>query len=146
MTDKDGGRHQFTLPTGGKMQEKVWERQMAYARETLPEQFAEIVTKTTMPFVQAITDVAPPPRGTKVSRLLSGKAALVGDALAGFRPHTAASTSQAAFDALLLEGVFNGQISWDEYDEEVLSFAENWQKRGVMLGQRSQFGEHPLQS
>ncbi len=146
MTDKDGGKHQFTLPTGGKMQERVWERQMAKARETLPEQFTEIVTKTISPFVQAITDVAPPPSGTKISRLLSGKAALVGDALAGFRPHTAASTSQAAFDALLLEGVFKGQISWDEYEKEALSFAENWQKRGVMLGQRSQFGEHPLQS
>ena len=146
MTDKDGGKHQFTLPTGGNMQDRVWERQMAKAKEILPEQFAEIVTKTTMPFVQAITDVAPPSRATKIGRLLSGKAALVGDALAGFRPHTAASTSQAAFDALLLERVFQGQISWDEYEKQALSFAESWQKRGVMLGQRSQFGEHPLQS
>ena len=35
-------------------------------------------------------------------------------------------------------------MSWEEYEKEVLDFARNWQKRGVMLGQRSQFGELPL--
>jgi hypothetical protein len=35
-------------------------------------------------------------------------------------------------------------MSWEEYEKEVLDFARNWQRRGVMLGQRSQFGEHPL--
>ena len=181
MTDSDGARHRFTLPTGGKskypltvfryqdlalpviphssyrdsalswplvltisVQSQVWDRQIQRAAEILPPQFAEIVSKTDKPFVQAITDVKPPSRDTKVGRLLNGQAALVGDALAGFRPHTAASTSQAAFDALLLERVFAGELSWDEYEAQVLSFAQAWQTRGVMLGNRSQFGSHPL--
>jgi len=144
MTDTEGTKHRYTLPTGGKMRAEVWEHQKTYARDVLPPQFNEIVTKTTSPFVQAITDVKPPEGGTRISRLLNGKALLVGDALSGFRPHTAASTSQAAFHALYLEGVFRGQLTWDEYEKDVLDFAENWQKRGVMLGTRSQFGHHPL--
>ena len=144
MTDSDGNFHRFTLPTGGKMSSQVWEKQKQRARDILPPQFAEIVEKTKHPFVQAITDVEPPARGTQVGRLLNGKAALVGDALAGFRPHTAASTSQAAFDALFLERVFSGEIDWKEYERRVLEFAWGWQQRGVMLGERSQFGRHPL--
>ena len=144
MTDADKSFHRFTLPTGGKMSTRVWDRQKHRAKDILPPQFAEIVEKTEKPFVQAITDVEPPARGTQVGRLLNGKAALMGDALAGFRPHTAASTSQAAFDALQLEKVFSGEIGWDEYERRVLDFAWGWQQRGVMLGERSQFGRHPL--
>jgi 2-polyprenyl-6-methoxyphenol hydroxylase-like FAD-dependent oxidoreductase len=144
LTDVDGNYHRFTLPTGGKMQEKVWDRQKQRAKHLLPPQFGEIVERTEKPFVQAITDVEPLKKGTKVGRLLNGKAALVGDALAGFRPHTAASTSQAAFDALMLERVFRGDMAWDEYEKRLLDFAWSWQQRGVMLGERSQFGRHPL--
>ncbi|KAK4945996.1 hypothetical protein LTR10_014798 [Elasticomyces elasticus] len=144
FTDTEGGQHRFTLPTGGKMQPQVWDRQKARGDEGLPPQFAEIVNKTKSPFVQAITDVQPPEKGTKVGRLLNGKALLVGDALAGFRPHTAASTSQAAYHALMLEKVFKEEIDWEEYEKHVLEFAWGWQRRGVNLGNRSQFGHHPL--
>jgi hypothetical protein len=54
------------------------------ARQALPPQFAKLVTKTSMPFVQAITDLPPLEDGTPVGRLLNGKATLVGDALSGF--------------------------------------------------------------
>lgn len=144
MRDRDGNSHRFTLPSGGKMQPKVWETQKNRARQYLPPQFAELVTSTTNPFVQAITDLPPPPPGTKVGRLLGGKAVLIGDALSGFRPHTAASTNQAALHALLLEKVFKGEMEWDEYEEKFMQHAKFWQDRGVMLGQRSQFGEHPM--
>lgn len=144
FTDIDGHHHRFTLPTGGKMQTSVWDRQKTRAQQTLPPQFAEIVSETKNPFVQAVTDVQPPEKGTKVGRLLNGKAILVGDALAGFRPHTAASTSQAAFHALMLEKLFKEDIDWEEYEQQVLDFAWGWQRRGVMLGNRSQFGHHPM--
>jgi len=49
--------------------------------------------KSKNPFVQAITDVSSPR-----PLYMNDKVVLVGDALAGFRPHTVASTSQAAFD------------------------------------------------
>ena len=144
MTDSDGNSHRFTLPTGGKMSPGVWQRQKQRADDILPPQFAEIVNNTVKPFVQAITDVEPPEKGTKVTRLLNGKVAIVGDALAGFRPHTAASTSQAAFDAMMLERVFAGRQGWEACEKQMLDFAWSWQQRGVMLGERSQHGRHPL--
>ncbi|KEF62662.1 uncharacterized protein A1O9_00635 [Exophiala aquamarina CBS 119918] len=139
LTDSNGNRHRYTLPTGGHIGEEVWNRQKGRAKEVLPPQFAQLVQKTQKPFVQAITDVTAPAQGAPVGRLLGGKAALLGDALAGFCPHTAASTSQAAFDALMLERAFAGEITWGQYEENVLQYANTWQRKGVMLGTCSQF-------
>ncbi|KAK5074070.1 hypothetical protein LTS08_007995 [Lithohypha guttulata] len=146
MTDKNGSKHRFTLPTGGFLQAGVWERQRQLAQDRLPPQFAELVFKTNAPFVQAITDLEPPKNKWEVARQMKGKAVIVGDALAGFRPHTAASTSQAAFHALRLEEVFSDRLSWDDYEEMVFEYATKRQKHGVWLGTRSQFGHHRLAS
>lgn len=140
LTDTDGNKHRWTLPTGGKMQSYIWQNQKDRATDTLPPQFAELVHKTKKPFVQAIADLPPSPQ----VRLLGGKALLVGDSLAGFRPHTAASTGQAALHALLLDRVFKGELDWKDYERHVMQHATSWQQRGVMLGERSQFGRHPL--
>jgi hypothetical protein len=55
MTDTNGVKHRFALPTGGKKSPEVWERRKPIAQDSLLRRFAEIGTKTTMPFVQAIT-------------------------------------------------------------------------------------------
>lgn len=144
FTDKNGRRHRWTLPPGNNMAQDVWETQKQRARDLLPPQFAELVLKTESPFVQAVADLEPPADG-KVW-LLNGKALLVGDAVASFRPHTAASTSQAAFHALRLPQVFGGEINREKYEEEVMNYARRVQKRGVELGNRSQFGSHPFGS
>ena len=146
MTDKDGKRHHITLPPGG-IQNGVWNRQKVMAKEVLPPQFAELVEKTEIPFVQAITDVLSPAAVLPSdSRVL-----LIGDALAGFRPHTAASTNQAALDAMELAKAIDKIIdgadrketlkSWEEH---VLGYAKTMQQHGVDIGNRSQFGVHPL--
>lgn len=138
MTDAQGRRHGITLPVG-TMKDGVWEKQKKYAAEVLPPQYAEAVQKTRQPFVQAVTDNISPQNS-----YLDGKVLLVGDALAGFRPHTAASTGQAAFDALTLGEMLRGEIEKEEYDEKVMEFARRVQAHGVNLGERSQFGRHPL--
>jgi 2-polyprenyl-6-methoxyphenol hydroxylase-like FAD-dependent oxidoreductase len=144
MTDKDGERHHVTLPPGG-IQESVWARQKSHAAATLPPQFAELVQKTEVPFVQAITDVIAPR-----AVLEGGRVLLVGDALAGFRPHTAASTGQAALDAMSLAEAIGrvldgeGMGALDEWEKTVMEYARRMQGHGVRLGQRSQFGTHPL--
>jgi 2-polyprenyl-6-methoxyphenol hydroxylase-like FAD-dependent oxidoreductase len=138
MTDINGKRHAITLPVG-TMNPDAWLKQKAYASKTLPPQYAEAVCKTEQPFIQAITDVISPQNS-----FFDGKVLLVGDALAGFRPHTAASTSQAAFDALRMGDWFGGEIDKTTYDTRVLEFAKRVQERGVMLGERSQFGRHPF--
>jgi len=138
MTGNDGKRHAITLPVGA-MKDSVWKKQQEYAAEILPPQFAEAVRKTEQPFVQAITDVISPQNS-----FMNGKVLLVGDSLAGFRPHTAASTGQAAFDALTLGQWMNGETTKEKYDEKVLEFAQRLQHHGVVLGERSQFGRHPF--
>ncbi|KAK5707813.1 hypothetical protein LTR97_000351 [Elasticomyces elasticus] len=138
MTGNDGKRHAITLPVGA-MKESVWKRQQEYAAEILPPQYAEAVRKTKQPFVQAITDVISPQNSFMDHKLL-----LVGDSLAGFRPHTAASTGQAAYDALTMGQWLSGEFSKGEYDRRVMEFATRLQQHGVMLGERSQFGRHPF--
>ncbi len=146
MTDKNGKRHHITLPPGG-IQDSVWQQQKDIAREALPPQFAELVEKTEVPFVQAITDVLSP------CALLpdDSRVLLIGDALAGFRPHTAASTNQAAMNAMQLAKAIDKIIEGADRDttlkiweKDVLEYAQSMQKHGVNIGNRSQFGMHPL--
>lgn len=66
-------------------------------RDRLPPQMSEVVERTRQTFVQAITDMITP-----TNSFMGRKVVRVGDALAGFRPNTVASTSQAAFDVLML--------------------------------------------
>ena len=138
MTDIHGKRHSITLPVG-TMQPQVWDKQKAHAAEILPPQFTETVRKTQQPFIQAITDLV-----SDKNCFMDGKVLVVGDALAGFRPHTAASTSQAAYDALTLGEWMNGRIDKDRYEEKLMAYARTVQEHGVRLGERSQFGRHPL--
>ncbi|KAF3039322.1 hypothetical protein E8E12_002497 [Didymella heteroderae] len=138
MTDKDGKRHHITLPPGG-ITERVWERQKKFASDVLPPQFAELVNKTKVPFIQAITDVVSP------AALLSkdNRVLLIGDALAGFRPHTAASTNQAALDAMelakaidrVLEGADKEEV-FKDWEKSVLDYAHSMQQHGVDIGNR----------
>ncbi|KAK6441133.1 hypothetical protein LTR95_002630 [Oleoguttula sp. CCFEE 5521] len=138
MTGTDGKRHAITLPIG-TMKPSVWEEQKKLGKELLPPQYAEVVNTTKEAFIQAVTDNI-----SDQNSFLRGKVLLVGDALAGFRPHTAASTGQAAFDALRLGELLNGEIGREQYNEAVLEFSKKTQAHGVYLGQRSQFGEHPF--
>ena len=138
MTDSDGKTHHVTLPVG-KMRQETLEKQRAFAQGALPPQFAEIVCNTKQPFIQAITDVISP-RNT----FYNGKMLLIGDAVAGFRPHTAASTSQAAFDAIKLEELMAEEITLREWGDQTMEYAKLMQRKGIELGERSQFGRHPL--
>lgn len=71
----------------------------------MPPQFPEIACDTKQPFIQAITGVVPPR-----NFFFDGKLLLIGNAVAGFQPHTADSTSEAAFDAQKLHELIKGDI------------------------------------
>ncbi|KAK3312542.1 monooxygenase [Apodospora peruviana] len=132
LTDRNGQRRRITVPPG-MTDPKAWETQRAIARERLPPQFAEIVCKAKKPFVQAVTDVISPEH-----EFLGGKVVLIGDAIAGFRPHTVASTSQAAFDAMIYADYISGKIDRKEWKRETMGYARYIQRRGVDMGERSQ--------
>lgn len=140
MTDVDGKVNSTTLHAG-KMRPEIWSRQKSYARKVLPPQFADIVCATKEPFVQAITDCL-----AEKNVFAEGKVICIGDAVAGFRPHTAASTTQAARNALGLEKVMRGELGLDEWAEDTMAYADEVQRSGVVMGERSQFGRHPLAS
>ena len=138
LTDADGVRHRITMPPG-KTAPEAWEIQKKIARERLPPQFADLVCDTKKPFVQAITDVRSP-----TNEFMNGKVVLIGDALSGFRPHTVASTSQAAFDAMILADMVDGKVSREEWKLQTMAYARTIQQRGVEMGDRSQFDALPL--
>ena len=138
MTDVNGKYHRITLPPG-MINPTAWKKQCDIAREMLPPQFAELVCSTDQPFVQAVTDVISP-----TNEFLDGRVILIGDALAGFRPHTVASTSQACFDAMILADMIEGKIGRHEWKEQTMGFARTIQARGVSMGERSQHEDLPL--
>ncbi|KAI1822197.1 FAD/NAD(P)-binding domain-containing protein [Xylaria intraflava] len=139
MTDRNGRRRTITMPPG-MTDPQAWEKQRHLARERLPPQFAEVVCGAEKPFVQAVTDVLSPEH-----EYWGGKVVLVGDALAGFRPHTVASTSQAAFDAMVFADYIAGKLSREEWKRQTLGFARYIQRRGVDMGERSQHMDLPLE-
>ncbi|TGJ82731.1 hypothetical protein E0Z10_g6026 [Xylaria hypoxylon] len=139
MTDQNGRRRPITMPPG-MTDPQAWEKQRKLARERLPPQFAEIVCGTNKPFVQVVTDVL-----SLEHEYWGGKIVLIGDALAGFRPHTVASTSQAAFDAMIFADYVDGKVSREEWKKQTLGFARYIQKRGVDMGKHSQHMDLPLE-
>ena len=135
LTDCDGRKHRWTVPRG-KLHPQVWQNLQEQAHRHLPPQFAELVCITPSPFVQAISDVLAPQ-----ATYCDGRVVLVGDALAGFRPHTAGATSQAAFHGLLL---WEHMRTWDEwvrnkdsYEAIAMTFARHGVEHGIHLGYRS---------
>lgn len=136
LTDQNGKRHRITMPPG-LTHPQAWEKQKQVARARLPPQFAEIVCATKQPFVQAITDVLAPAN----SCYDDDRVVFIGDALAGFRPHTVASTSQACYDAMRYAEYVSGKIGREEWKKSTMAYARYVQNKGVEIGVRSQFGE-----
>lgn len=94
MTDADGVHH----PDGIAPQQVSWRCIAAMrqaARDKLAPQFAEIVEKTAVPFLQPIYDVAS-------DEIAFGRIALLGDAAFVARPHVGMGVSKAGDDAVAL--------------------------------------------
>jgi 2-polyprenyl-6-methoxyphenol hydroxylase-like FAD-dependent oxidoreductase len=94
MTDADGQHHPLGIPP-----HKVAWRHVARMRqdacEQLAPQWAEVVQKTALPFLQPIYDLASP-------SLHQGRVALMGDAAFVARPHIGMGVTKAAEDATAL--------------------------------------------
>lgn len=100
------------------------------AHRELPPQFAEAVEAEASPFLQAIVDYVPP-------RMTRGRVALVGDAAAVVRPHTAMGAAKAAGDAMTLAALLRdhdvaGALA--EYDAARLPVARAIADYGRRLG------------
>ena len=113
------GRYHYNTVPQGLLRPAVWERTLATAADWgLAAPFAELMAKADRPFVTKINDVLSPRAGFGFGA--GGvRAILVGDALAGLRPHTGGATEQAAGHALSLESVYQGRRALQEWDREV---------------------------
>ncbi len=134
MTDIDGHRHRNTLPVG-KMRPEVWARLKARAAEVVEPSFLELINHTAEPFISTVRDCVSPRASFFDGRLL-----LVGEALTLMRPHTGMSFSHGAMNCLLLQKVFQGEISMPDWDREVLEYAERTRLPSMVLGNYCQSG------
>ncbi|MDQ2779707.1 MAG: FAD binding domain-containing protein [Pseudomonadota bacterium] len=94
MTDADGTHHEAGIPPNQVSWRAVAAMREA-ARQLLAPQFAEIVEKTALPFLQPIYDLVSP-------TLAFDRVALLGDAALVARPHVGMGVSKAGEDAVAL--------------------------------------------
>lgn len=136
MTDRDGRERAASVPPGLLSAAAGADLRAAAAR-FLPPPFRLLVEATREPFAQPIVDLASP-------RMAFGRVALVGDAAFVPRPHTAASTSKAASNALALAkalaaepggGVPAVLAAWQPGQ---LALGQYLRRQGGALGDRSQ--------
>ena len=136
LTDKNGKRRDYSIPPG-MMADNVEREMRDYAQTVLVEPFQKLIAATKEPFVQSILDLGVP-------NMIFDRVALVGDAAFIPRPHTAASVSKAAANAIALmdvlkeheHNVFDALKAW-ELDQ--LALGMHLWKRGQDLGETSQF-------
>ena len=136
MTGRDARLHEFSVPPGQPCSEVVAAQQII-AKQVLCPQFFELWQATQEPFLQPILDLAVP-------RMVSGRIALIGDAAFIPRPHTAASTSKAAANAIALgkdlsahpDDLDGALAAWEP---EQLALGRRLEAHGQLLGKRSQF-------
>jgi 2-polyprenyl-6-methoxyphenol hydroxylase-like FAD-dependent oxidoreductase len=119
------------------MADDVEQEMRQYAQKVLVTPFQKLIAATKEPFVQAILDLGVP-------NMVFERVALVGDAAFILRPHTAASVSKAAQNAIALADALV------DADHNVLEALKAWElgqltlgmqlwRKGQDLGETSQF-------
>ena len=135
MIDRNGDPRGYAVPEG-LLADRWVEHLHRDAQNLLPPPFREVVEATRQPFAQAIRDLAS-------DHMVAGRVVIIGDAAAIPRPHTAASTSKAAANALALADELQASPN------EVIDALALWEPPQVALGkylrqQGSQVGDYLL--
>jgi 2-polyprenyl-6-methoxyphenol hydroxylase-like FAD-dependent oxidoreductase len=135
MTDANGHSRHYAIPEG-LLAHRWLEHLHREAESLLPIPFREVVEATERPFAQAIRDLAS-------DHMVAGRVVIIGDAAAIPRPHTAASTSKAASNALALAGELHTSA------HDISAALARWEPPQVALGrslrrQGSQIGNYLL--
>ena len=123
----------------GAVKDELVKQQKDVAERILPGVFRQLIIATNDPFIQTIYDLS-------VSQMAFGRVCILGDAAFVPRPHTAASTSKAATNAVALANSIanssNGDVvgalkKWEPSQLEL----GNCLKSRISLGNRSQFSQ-----
>lgn len=136
LTDEDGRQMEFFMPPG-KVLNKYVEQIKLEAKSILPSQFNQLVNLTHEPFLQPINDLA-------ISQMVFGRVILLGESAFVPRPHTAASASKAAINAMQLVDALASEddLAWalDRWESAQLQVGRNLLSLGVRLGKSSNLG------
>jgi 2-polyprenyl-6-methoxyphenol hydroxylase-like FAD-dependent oxidoreductase len=121
------------------MREELVEQQRAIAEKIFCPQFLDLWEATKEPFAQPILDLAVP-------RMRHERIVIVGDAAFIPRPHTAASTSKAAANAIALGDAlarhqFDIDAALGEWEPQQLDLGRWLEAQGRMLGNQYQFSD-----
>lgn len=134
LIDRDGRARTSSIPPG-LLSNKAEAHMRAAADRFLPPAFRKLVAATREPFFQTIQDLAVP-------KMAFGRVALVGDAAFVPRPHTAASTSKAAGNALALVAALQRQAdvpkALEAWEPDEIRIGLDLRRQGTALGERSQ--------
>lgn len=103
------------------MRKEVWEKTLQRGRKLLNLPLVDLLESTQDPFISVIRHFKSPK-----SVLNDGKVLLVGDAFTLFRPHAAASTNQAARQAMSLAEVLEGDITLAEWEKNVIDYVNRY--------------------
>ncbi|MCG8362885.1 MAG: FAD binding domain-containing protein [Pseudanabaenales cyanobacterium] len=136
LTDKNGKRRDYSI-SPGMIAPEVEQQMRSYANQVLAPPFQRLVAATQEPFVQAILDLGVP-------QMAFDRIALVGDAAFIPRPHTAASVSKAAANAIALADALSAHNhdvpkALNAWETDQLRLGMHLWKAGQELGERSQF-------
>ncbi len=136
LRDRTGRFRDYSLPQGTIRPELV-EQQRAIAQEVLPEVFLHLFEQTKNPFIQPIYDLSVP-------QMAFGRVCLTGDAAFVPRPHTGASTSKAATNAMELAKevqLYKGDVvtALKKWELPQLELGNYLKAVGISRGNLSQF-------
>lgn len=134
MTDTEGHLYRNTLPTG-KMRPETLAKLKADARQQLNPPFAELVEKTTKPFISTVRDCA-----SARATFHGGRLILVGEALTLYRPHTGISFNQSARDCLELRKVLQHQQTLETWETEAIQTQMTTSTMATVCGEYYQSG------
>ncbi|WP_342249130.1 FAD binding domain-containing protein [Sphingomonas sp. OTU376] len=140
LVDRNGRPRVSAIPEG--MLADRWRAHLdTEADQLLPPPFGEIVRATRQPFIQTIRDLA-------VDQMVSGRAVILGDAAAIPRPHTAASSSKAAANALSLADALASTSDIDvalaRWQPAQVALGKALLRQGMQTGDHLLFGRRPL--
>jgi 2-polyprenyl-6-methoxyphenol hydroxylase-like FAD-dependent oxidoreductase len=136
LTDRTGRKRRTSVPPG-MVGPEHWQKQMDIAHALLPPQFQELLKATEEPFAQPIRDLA-------VSKMVFGRAVLVGEAAFVVRPHTAAAAAKAAADGMMLgRALHDGDNNLAEnlrlFEIPQMRMGRDLRNYGIRAGNQSQF-------
>jgi 2-polyprenyl-6-methoxyphenol hydroxylase-like FAD-dependent oxidoreductase len=136
LTDKNGRQRDYSVPPG-MMAADVEQEMRSYANLMLVPAFQKLIAATQEPFVQSILDLGVP-------KMTFDRIALVGDAAFIPRPHTAASVSKGAANAIaladtLIDSNHDVPNALEAWEGDQLALGMHLWKSGQALGERSQF-------